>query len=100
MFYKEKGFYISLICGIVCLVAFGAICMNVFSDSGKDQGNIPVAQETPMPTAPAEAAVTQEPQTEEATTDHVKSEVKKKTPAPTPKAKTTMKKVKRDFCGQ
>ena len=39
MFYKEKGFYISLICGIVCLVAFGAICMNVFSDSGKDQGN-------------------------------------------------------------
>ncbi len=38
MFYKEKGFYISLICGIVCLVAFGAICMNVFSDSGKDQG--------------------------------------------------------------
>ena len=34
MFYKEKGFYISLICGIVCLVAFGAICMNVFSDSG------------------------------------------------------------------
>ena len=93
MFYKEKGFYISLICGIVCLVAFGAICMNVFSDSGKDQGNLSVAQETPMPTAPAEAAVTQEPKTEEATTDHVKSEVKKKTPAPTPKAKTTMKKV-------
>ncbi len=72
MFYKEKGFYISLICGIVCLVAFGAICMNVFSDSGKDQGNLSVAQETPMPTAPAEAAVTQEPKTEEATTDHVK----------------------------
>ncbi len=99
MFYKEKGFYISLICGIICLVAFGAICMNVFSDDGSDQGNVLVAEQTEAPVATAEPVVTQEPLTEEATTDNVKSEVNEKktpapTPAPTPKAKTTMKKTR------
>lgn len=95
MFYKEKGFYISLICGIICLVAFGAICMNVFSDEESDQGNVPVAEQTEAPAATSAPVITLEPQTEEATTDNVKSEVKeKKTPAPTPKAKTTMKKTR------
>lgn len=99
MFYKEKGFYISLICGIICLVAFGAICMNVFSDDGSDQGNVLVAEQTEAPVATMEPVVTQEPLTEEATTDNVKSEVNEKktpapTPAPTPKAKTTMKKAR------
>lgn len=99
MFYKEKGFYISLVCGIICLVAFGAICMNVFSDDGSDQGNVLVAEQTEAPVATAEPVVTREPLTEEATTDNVKSEVNEKktpapTPAPTPKAKTTMKKTR------
>lgn len=94
MFYKEKGFYISLICGIVCLAAFGAICMNVFSDNGGDQGSTPIAQNTEAPAATTEPPATPEPQTEEATTDNVISEVKENTPAPTqtPEAKTTIKK--------
>ncbi len=91
MFYKEKGFYISLICGIVCLAAFGAICMNVFSDDGKDQADVAIV-ETPMPAATEPPAATIPPKAEETTTDNVKSEVKKETPAPTAKAKTTMKK--------
>lgn len=93
MFYKEKGFYISLICGIVCLVAFAAICMNVFSEGsdGGDGGTNVVAEATPIPVKTQEPAVTSEPETEETTADNVKSEVKKETPKPTPKAKKTMK---------
>lgn len=91
MFYKEKGFYISLICGIICIAAFGAICMNVFSDGGNDQGNVPVAQQTEQPAATVEPAATLEPETEETTADNVKSEVKEATPKPTAKAKETIK---------
>lgn len=96
MFYKEKGFYISLICGIVCLVAFAAICMNVFSDGGDGDGGTTVAEvptQSPVPTM--EPVATLEPETEETTSDNIKSEAKKHTPAPTPKAKTTMKQPKR-----
>lgn len=92
MFYKEKGFYISLICGIICIAAFGAICMNVFSDGGNDQGNVPVAQQTEQPAATVEPAATLEPKTEETTADNVKSEVKETTPKPTQKAQETIKK--------
>lgn len=92
MFYKEKGFYISLICGIICIAAFGAICMNVFSDGGNDQGNVPVAQESEQPAATVEPAATLEPETEETTADNVKSEVKETTPKPTQKAQETIKK--------
>lgn len=92
MFYKEKGFYISLICGIVCLAAFGAICMNVFSDGGKDQADVAVVEETPAPVSTDAPAATIEPRAEETTTDNVKSEVKEETPAPTAKAKSAMKK--------
>ncbi len=96
MFYKEKGFYISLICGIVCLVAFAAICMNVFSDGGDGDGGTTVAEApTQAPVQTVAPAPTLEPETEETTADNVKSEVKKHTPAPTPKAKTTMKQPKR-----
>lgn len=91
---KEKGFYISLICGIVCLAAFGVIWMSVFSsDETPEQSEVPIAEATPAPVATQmPAVVTAEPQAEETTTDNVKSEVKKATPAPTPKAKETMKK--------
>lgn len=92
MFYKEKGFYISLICGIVCLAAFGAICMNVFSDDGSDQGDVPIAQEAEIPAATEEPAATTEPQAAETATDNVQSEVNEVTPAPTPETKTVMKK--------
>lgn len=92
MFYKEKGFYISLICGIVCLVAFGAICMNVFRDGSSDQGSTPIAQETQPPVITAEPVTTEEPQTEETSSDKVKSEVKPKRPTATPNVSETMKK--------
>ncbi len=92
MFFKEKGFYISLLCGIVCLVAFGAICMKVFSgDDEVAEENIAFEEEAP---ATETAAATTAPVTEETLADHVKSEVAKETPAPAPKPKTkpTMKK--------
>lgn len=91
MFYKEKGFYISLICGIVCLAAFGFICMNVFSDGSGEQEHAIVAQETEAPAVTEVPVSTFSPEAEDATTDNVKSEVKEATPAPKKKAKTTMK---------
>lgn len=91
MFYKEKGFYISLICGIVCLVAFGAICMNVFTEHEEEANNLPMVQETPMPTTEPVAQVTMEPPAKQVTSEHVKSEVEKETPEP--KVTPTMKKV-------
>ena len=33
MMKKEKGFYISLLSGIVCIAVIGAICMNMFGKS-------------------------------------------------------------------
>lgn len=93
MFYKEKGFYISLICGIVCLAAFGFICMRVFSDGVDDNpDNATVAQETEKPVVTEVPAATLQPVTEQTTTDNVKSEVKKKTPKPvvTPKSRPAM----------
>lgn len=94
MFYKEKGFYISLICGIVCLAAFSFICMNVFSDGSGEQENAVVAQETQAPVMTEVPTATFSPEAEDATTDNVKSEVKEATPAPKKEkkqAKTTMK---------
>lgn len=94
MFYKEKGFYISLICGIACLAAFGFICMRVFSDGDDKSEDQVVAVETQEPIQATEAPVaTLQPDTRETTADNVTSEVKekKKNPTPTPKAKTTMK---------
>ncbi|MCH5251637.1 MAG: M23 family metallopeptidase [Lachnospiraceae bacterium] len=92
MFYKEKGFYISLLCGIVALVAFGAICVNLMGGENGGEGDDPIVAEvspTPIPTP--------EPAAEEASTNKVKSEVKKekKTPKPTKKpVKTNTKPVK------
>lgn len=80
MFYKEKGFYISLICGIVALVAFSAICFNMMGTD--DEGDAPiVAEESPEPVQTAA------PKTEEASTNKAKSEVKKETPTPKPTKK-------------
>lgn len=83
MFYKEKGFYISLLCGVVALIAFGAICFNLMgNDDG--EGDVPgqVAEESVSPSAP-----TQEPDTQEASTNQAESEVKEdKKAKATPKA--------------
>ena len=50
MFYKEKGFYISLLCGVVALIAFGAICFNLMGRDGTE-GDVPrqVAEKTMVP---------------------------------------------------
>lgn len=85
MFYREKGFYISLLCGVVALVAFAAICINLFG-SEEGEKNSPIAvEETPVPTP------TPTPEAEEASGVEVKSEVKK--PKKTAKPKATKKAV-------
>lgn len=59
MFYKEKGFYISLVCGIVALLAFAAICYSLVGGTGDGDGDSMLAQESQEP------ARTPEPETEE-----------------------------------
>lgn len=77
MFYKEKGFYISLLCGVVALVAFAAICMNL-AGNNTEEGDY-VAETTEQPVQ------TQIPETEEASTEEVQSEVKEIVPTEKPK---------------
>ena len=36
---KEKGFYISLLSGIVCIAVVGAICMNLFAKPEQSRTN-------------------------------------------------------------
>lgn len=80
LFYKEKGFYISLACGIVALVAFAAICLNLMGDDTGNSDESPiVAEETPAPTQ------TIQPETKETSSDPVKKEATVKTPAPAKK---------------
>ena len=82
---KEKGFYISLLSGIVCIAVIGAICMNMFGKSEDTEENVPIAEETEL-VVPTPAAATEQPQkTEEknateASSKHVKSEVKEEKP--------------------
>ncbi len=86
MFYKDKGFYISLLCGVVALVVFAVICTTMIG--GDESPETPMAMEESS--APAATAT---PLTEEASTDKAKSEAKKKkakaTPKPTKKAVKT-----------
>ena len=46
MMKKEKGFYISLLSGIVCIAVVGAICMNLFAKPEQKEENVPIAEET------------------------------------------------------
>ena len=80
MFYKEKGFYISLACGIVALVAFAAICMNLMSDDTGNGDESPIVAESTSTPAP-----TEEPETQEVSSHDVVQEV----PQPTKKPKPT-----------
>lgn len=88
MFYKEKGFYISLVCGIAAIAAVAGLCMNLFG--GEEETPIAVASPTPAVTAQAT------PQAEEASSDNTTSKPEETaTPKPTQKAKeTTSKSVK------
>lgn len=74
MFYKEKGFYISLACGIVALVAFAAICLNlVGGDTGDDGDQAPIAAEATPSTSP-----TKEPAAQEASSSQVQQGARQK----------------------
>ncbi len=85
MFFKEKGFYISLACGVIALAAFAAICMNL--GSGEEESPVAVASATPAPTSVAT------PETKEASSGNARSEVKESpTPKPTKKAVRTQSK--------
>ena len=85
MFFKEKGFYISLACGVIAIVAFAAICLNMGNE--ENEAPIAAASDTPAPTSVAT------PKTEEVSSGNAKSEVKEtKTPKPTEKAMKTQSK--------
>ena len=70
MFFKQKGFYISLACGIAAIGAFAALCINMNPSEQK----APVALASNPPQATAVAT----PETKEASSNHANSEVKEK----------------------
>ena len=70
MFFKQKGFYISLACGIAAIGAFAALCINMNRSEQKE----PVASASNPPQATAAAT----PETKEASSNHANSEVKEK----------------------
>ncbi len=70
MFFKQKGFYISLACGIAAIGAFAALCINMNRSEQKE----PVASASNPPQATAVAT----PETKEASSNHANSEVKEK----------------------
>ena len=70
MFFKQKGFYISLACGIAAIGAFAALCINMNRSEQKE----PVALASNPPQATAVAT----PETKEASSNHANSEVKEK----------------------
>ena len=82
MMKKEKGFYISLLSGIVCIAVVGAICMNLFAKPEQKTENVPIAEETELvvPTPAAATAETakkaEEKSTKEATMKKVNAEDK------------------------
>ncbi len=86
MFYKEKGFYISLLAGIVAIVAFAVICLNMVGnspDAGNNSGDenlVVEATEEPQATV----VPTKEPETEQAS-KVIPAKTEK--PMETPKAK-------------
>lgn len=86
VFYKEKGFYISLLCGIVALAAFGGICFHL---AGNDKGDGDV---TELAQVTQEAVTTVVPKVKEASINEAVSEVNTKAAV---KAKKTPKPVKK-----
>ncbi len=82
MFFKEKGFYISLACGAIAIAAFAGICLNM--NDREDADRVAEVTLTPAPSA------TSAPETEEVSGKEPKSEVKEtKTPKPTEKVVET-----------
>lgn len=88
MFFKEKGFYISLICGIAAIAALAGICMNLLSD-GEEEQQVAVASPTPIATAQAT------PEAKEVSNNKATAKPKKTAkPEPTEKTVETVAKSK------
>ena len=49
MFFKEKGFYISLVCGLAAIAAVAGLCMNLLGE--EEEAPIAAASPTPVVTA-------------------------------------------------
>lgn len=85
MFFKEKGFYISLVCGIAAIAAVAGLCMNLLGD----EEDSPIAAASPTPVVTAQAT----PQAEEASSNNTTSKPKETAaPKPTEKVKETASK--------
>ncbi len=83
MFYKEKGFYVSILAGVIAIAAISAVCLNMLpAEPDNALPNTMVADATNAP-EPTEAPIIQEETTEV-------SKVKPK-PTSTPKVKETTK---------
>ena len=79
LFYKEKGFYISLACGIVALIAFAVICYNLIGGTGDGDGDSAmIAEATASPTA----VPTEEPVVKESMSKATATKVPEKTEKP------------------
>lgn len=81
MFYKEKGFYISLACGIVAVIALAVICYSLMGGTGDGDGDVDMVTE-------ATASPSEVPTEEPASTATVSQAVEKK-PKKTAKPKAT-----------
>ncbi len=92
LFYREKGFYISLACGIVALVAFGIICYSLIGGTGDGDGDtqmVSQATQTPVVTAePTVAPATQIIEDDEEDQEEAEPTPQKK-PTATPKSVET-----------
>lgn len=69
MFYKEKGFYASLACALVAIVAFGVICYSLMGGAEDGTGDSQMAAETTE-----EAKMTASPEAKETDSKTVDSE--------------------------
>ena len=49
MFYKEKGFYVSLACALVAVVAFGVICYSLMGGTEDGTGDSQMVQSRKLP---------------------------------------------------
>lgn len=82
MLKKQKGFYISLACGVAAVAAFAGMCVSLQKGDGEESPIAAVESATPG------ATMTPEPIVEEASSNNAKSEVKE-TPEPTKEAVQT-----------
>lgn len=97
MFFKEKGFYISLVCGLAAIAAVAGLCMNLLGE--EDEAPIAAASPTPIVTAlpTPEAKETYSDTADDDEDMDMDSEVEETaTPKPTKEAVETVTKPKKN----